>query len=113
MSLRTGNSVVGDDVDRAPSVSEIVAGLDWLLMRVALLFVNNLVTDVGKTDMRLPKFSAVHAQLIQSAADAAELVHAGLSSPVSDPAKTVTIRRESIQCLQVRCTSYISLFSLE
>ncbi|EPE07056.1 importin [Ophiostoma piceae UAMH 11346] len=100
LSLRTGNSVVGDDVDRAPSVSEIVAGLDWRLMRVALLFANNLVTDVGKTDMRLPKFSAVHAQLLQNAADAAELIHVGLASPVSDPAKTVTIRRESIKCLQ-------------
>lgn len=102
ISLHTGTGVVGEDVNRAPSVSEIVAGLDWRLLRTALIFANSLVSDVAKTDMRLPKFAAVHSQLLQNAAEVSELIHVGLASPISDPAKTVTIRRESIKCLQVR-----------
>lgn len=53
--LRTGDSVTHEDVERAPNIAEIVAGLDWRLLRVALGFTNTLVTDVGKTDMRIPK----------------------------------------------------------
>ena len=60
MCLRTGHSVTHDDVDRAPGVAEIVVGLDWRLLRVALGFTNTLVTDVGKTDMRIPKLYVLY-----------------------------------------------------
>ncbi|KIH92944.1 importin [Sporothrix brasiliensis 5110] len=95
--LRTGHSVTQEDVERAPSVTEIVAGLDWRLLRVALGFINTLVTDVGKTDMRIPKFSLVHNRLLYNASDVSELIHVGLTSTAQDYA---ALRRESIQSLQ-------------
>lgn len=52
LSLRTGHAVSHEDVESAPAVADILAGLDWRILRVALWFVNNLVTDVGKTDMK-------------------------------------------------------------
>ncbi|CAK7197918.1 member of the karyopherin-beta [Sporothrix eucalyptigena] len=97
LCLRTGHNVTHRDVEHAPGISEIAAGLDWRLTRVALNFTNILVTDVGKTDMRIPKFSAVHKQLLENAPDVAELIHVGLSSTSENYVK---IRRESIASLQ-------------
>ncbi|CAK7212381.1 member of the karyopherin-beta [Sporothrix bragantina] len=97
LCLRTGQNVSHSDVEHAPSIAEITASLDWRLIRVALSFANTLVTDVGKTDMRVPKFSAVHKQLLENASDVAELIHVGLTSTSEN---YVRLRRESIVCLQ-------------
>ncbi|CAK7227343.1 member of the karyopherin-beta [Sporothrix curviconia] len=97
LCLRTGQNVAHANVEHAPSIGEIVTGMDWRLVRVALNFANILVTDVGKTDMRIPKFSAVHKQLLQNASDVAELTHAGLTSTSEN---YVRLRRESIGSLQ-------------
>lgn len=55
LCLRSGANVPPSDTSQAPSVAELVNGLDWRLLRVALWFINILVTDVGKTDMRVAK----------------------------------------------------------
>ena len=55
LCLRTGQSVAPTGVANSPSITDIVAGMDWHLVRVILNFANILVTDVSKTDMRIPK----------------------------------------------------------
>lgn len=55
LCLRTGQNVAPVDVEHAPSITEIVAGMDWRLVQVALNYSHTVVSDVGKTDMRIPK----------------------------------------------------------
>ncbi|CAK7263687.1 member of the karyopherin-beta [Sporothrix epigloea] len=97
LCLRTGQNVAPTDIENAPQITDILPGMDWRLVHVALNFSNTVVTDVGKTDMRIPKFSAVHKQLLENASDVAELIHAGL---VSASESNVRLRRQSISSLQ-------------
>ncbi|EFX00419.1 importin [Grosmannia clavigera kw1407] len=64
----------------------------------ALTIIIKLNTE--RTDMRVAKFSAVHSQLLQNAADVSALLHAGLTSQISEPHRTSDLRRESIKSLQ-------------
>ncbi|CAK7264189.1 member of the karyopherin-beta [Sporothrix epigloea] len=97
LCLRTGQSVAFVDVEHAPSIAEIVAGMNWRLVHVALNYSHTVVSDVAKTDMRIPKFSAVHKQLLENASDVAELIHAGLTIASEDHVRP---RRQSILSLQ-------------
>ncbi|OAA58396.1 importin [Niveomyces insectorum RCEF 264] len=103
LCLRTGRNVpLPDDAnaDTAPGTAEMATSLDWHRLRVALWFINTLVTDVAKTDARVAKFAAVHDQLVQNAADVAVLLHAGLAPRIQEQNRAVSIQRESIKGLQ-------------